>query len=402
MKISHKELARLRKALITATGTLASQGKLAPRQANRFIDYVTDLTSLSTAGRVERFRNDQAWIEKIGVTSRVTFRVRNEGQDVGHRAGVNTGRIILQPERFITPFVLSDEFILENLEGGPIEDRIVRMMARQMGNDVETALVEADTLGHAAIESDVINSGSDTGYVVDRLLDGWNGWAKLARSGHVIDAQEEAIGVGLVGRMWRAMPIKFRRDRSSLRLIMSPDLYSIWQEKITTRETAMGDDAAQGRLFPNILGIRVAEANLWPFAPTVTEHVVLTGTTEAQLLHAPISDVVVIRDDLGDENDAPFEDTTDYVVDLDNGTIVRDGGGDIGSGDTVKITYKTNPTVVLTNMNNLITAIGLDIKILKDFEIFGDVHEWAIHTKIQPQIEEVDALVFAKNIKNAA
>jgi len=66
--IRNEEL--VQKALIT-TDALASQGKLNPAQADKFIDYVIDITGLKNNARVVRFRNEEMLIEKIGVGRRV-------------------------------------------------------------------------------------------------------------------------------------------------------------------------------------------------------------------------------------------------------------------------------------------------------------------------------------------
>lgn len=49
-------------------------------------------------------------------------------------------------------------------------------------------------------------------------------------------------------------------------------------------------------------------------------------------------------------------------------------------------------------MDNLITAIGRDIRIEKDRDIFARLNQWAITTKVDAQFEEVDAVVKAYNI----
>ena len=62
--MTNKEL--VNKAII-ATDQLAAAGKLNPKQADKFIDLVIDVTGLSGNVRVARFRNEQLDIDKINV-----------------------------------------------------------------------------------------------------------------------------------------------------------------------------------------------------------------------------------------------------------------------------------------------------------------------------------------------
>ena len=67
-------------------------------------------------------------------------------------------------------------------------------------------------------------------------------------------------------------------------------------------------------------------------------------------------------------------------------------------GDTVKVTFKSQGQVILSEFRNLILGIGRDITIKRDEDIFADVAQYAIHTKVAVQIEETDAAVLAINV----
>ena len=55
MSMSNQEL--IQKATVT-TAALANAGKLNPRQANRFIDYVVDESTMRNMVRIARFTNE--------------------------------------------------------------------------------------------------------------------------------------------------------------------------------------------------------------------------------------------------------------------------------------------------------------------------------------------------------
>ena len=392
-QISNEEL--VRKAVVT-TDALAASGKLNPAQSDKFIDYVIDETVLKNNARVIKFRNEQLDIDKIGIGTRVAF-PKAEAQDPGLRRGVNTSKVTLEPKEIIVPFEIGDLFREVNIEGEKVEDHIIKLMATQLANDLEELYVTGDKLGHAILEGDYKDGGSTSLYVKDKYLALVNGWVKLAQGGHVVDAAGANIGLSIFGRMIRAMPTKFRRNKSTLRWYLSPDLMQLYREKLTTRATALGDSVAGGADH-GPYGIKAVEVPLWDFTPRHVAHLTLNGTTPTATGFAPISNVVVTTETLDGAPEAAYVETTDYVVDYANGTVARNGAGAIGDGDTVKVTFDANPQIILTHQNNFIVGIGRDVRIEKDRDIYKGVNQYAITSKVDAQFEELDALVYCKNI----
>ena len=91
--------------------------------------------------------------------------------------------------------------------------------------------------------------------------------------------------------------------------------------------------------------------------------------------------------------------TTDYTINTTTGVITRVGGGAIGDGDVVKVTYRTAGRQIFTNPNNIIVGIGMDMTIGKDYNIYKRMNEYAIHIQTDIIFEESSAVVLAKNIK---
>jgi hypothetical protein len=392
-EITNEEL--VQKAVITADA-LASSGKLNPAQSDKFIDYIVDETSLKDNARIVRFRNESLDIDKIGIGTRLAV-PKSEARDPGIRRGVSTSKITLTPSEIMVPFEIGDTFREINIEGDDVEQHIIQMMASQTANDIEELYINGDKLGPAQLESDLVDGGSTTQYVKDTYLALQNGWQYLANSGHIVDAVGANIGLSIFSKALRAMPTKFRRDKSKLRWHMSPDLEQIYNEKLSTRATALGDKAAGGGTV-GPFGVAINPVPLWDFLPLIVEHVQLNGTTAVALVNGPVQSVVVTSNSLGSTPTTPYIDTTDYVVDETAGTIARTGGGAIGDGDTVKVTYKSNPQLMLTHMNNFVVGIGRDIRIEKDRDIYKGVNQYAITAKVAVEIEEVDALVKVRNI----
>ena len=374
MSISNEEL--VEKAVIT-TNELAAAGKLNPKQADRFIDYVVDESMLKNNARVVKFRNETMDIDKLGIGKRAAL-PKAEAADPGLRRSVNTSKVSLQPKTIMVPFEISDEFREINLEGESVEEHIIQMMAKQLANDLEELYIKGDVLGHAAIEADLKDGGSPTQYIKDSYLALQDGWSRLADGANIYDAAGEAVGLHTFGGMLRSMPTKFRRDPSRLRFFMSPDAHQLYMEKLASRATAMGDAAAAGaghRPF----GVPIVPVPLMEFLPQVVEHVQLNGTTQVQLAYGPVSSVSVLPSTLDQTATTAYVDTTDYVVDAASGLINRTGGGAIGDGDTVKVTYSANPQILLTHQMNFIVGIGRDIRIEKDRDVFKGVNQYATY-----------------------
>lgn len=392
--VSNEEL--VQKAVI-ATDALASSGKLNPAQADKFIDYVIDVTGLKNNARVVRFRNEDLNIDKIGVGKRVAMDAA-EIVAPSARRGVTTSKVTLTPKEIIVPFEIGDSFREINLEGEGVEDHIVKMMATQLANDLETLYVEGDTLGRAALEGDIVDGGSSSLFIKDSYLALGDGWLKLSRSGNVVDLAGANVGAHAFSQMLNALPAKFKRNRASLRFMTSIDLEQNYREKVSTRATAAGDAALNATAPLTPFGVPLMPFPLFPYKPRVVEHKVLVdASTAAALLHAPVLNVVVSLSTLGSTPAAALIEDTDYTVDYAAGTVTKKGGGAISDGQTVKVTYDANPQVVLTHQDNMIIGIGRDIRIEKDRDIFKRVNQYAITLKVAVTFEEATAIVLGKN-----
>lgn len=400
MTVTNEDL--VQKALVT-TDALAASGKLNPAQADKFIDYVFDLTGLRNNARTLKFRNEDLVIDKIGVGRRAAMPA-TEAVSPSTRRGVSTSKVTLRPAEIIVPFEIGDSFREINLEGDNVEEHIIKMMATQLGNDLEMLYIEGDTLGRADLESNLLEGGDSVKYVKDSYLAMFNGWLRLADGGssHVVDAAGQNIGSNLFSRALNAMPAKFKRNRADLRFMTSLDLEQNYREKVSTRATNMGDAALQGSQNLTPFGTPLVPFNLYPFRYREVEHVVLVdSSTPASLRRAPVANVTVHLATLGQTPTAKFAETTDYTVDYANGTITKVGAG-IDDGATVKVTYDANPTLLLTHYSNLIVGIGRDIRIEKDRDIYRRMNQYAITCKVAVEVEETDAIVKVVNIGTGA
>lgn len=393
MGITNEQL--VEKAIVT-TDAIASAGKLNTEQFLQFLDYVVDETALKNNARVVTFDAESLEISKIGIGTRAAV-PKSEAKDPGVRRGVSTSKVTLTPKEIMVPIEVSDTFVDVNLVGASVEDTIMRIFATQLGNDLEELYISGNTDGHARLENSIYEGGSSSLYVSDSFLALQDGWQELGESGNIVDAAGANIGLSIFSEALKALPTKYRRNKSRLRWFMSPDLAQNYMEKLSTRSDVVGSNAVSGNgVAP--FGIPIVEVPLWDFQPITTEHIVLNGTTATSLACAPVSNVVVTVSTLGSSPASPYALTTDYVLDATAGTVTRNGGGSIGDGDTVKVTYTANPQILLTDWMNFIIGIGKSVRLEKDRDIFASVNQYAMTVKVAIEYENLEALVKVKNL----
>lgn len=190
----------LEKVIQTTNIGSGGGGILNAQQTNRFIDYMWDNTVLGGLVRTIRMTAPIQDIDKIGVGKRL-LRVATEATDDGVNAGATFTKISLTTTKFRLDWELSTESLEDNLEGDALEDHIARLMATQVGNDMEDMAINGQT--------------ALTG---DPLLKGFNGWQKLAETnGHVIDNAGGTLDRGVFNKALKNMPRVYMQQRPQLR-----------------------------------------------------------------------------------------------------------------------------------------------------------------------------------------
>lgn len=398
-KMSNEEI--LQKAAIT-TAEIAAAGRLNDAQADRFIDFVIDVTGLSGRTRVVRFRNDKMDIDKIGVGKRVAV-AKKEAVDPGVRRKINTSKVTLQPEEIMVPWEISDEFVSENLEGEEVEDTIMRLMATQFGNDLEELYIQGDKLGMLRFESDLVDGGSPTEVIVDTYLKLQDGWLKRAGESHIVDNDGKNIQHQVFSDMIVEMPSKFKRNKRNLRFFASDTTEQLFRNNLAARATGLGDQAATSEMNLRPFGIELVPLALLPQTPLVTEHLTVTvAGSPFALKHKNIvagSELVTLQDidNTPKVPRAPFVEGVDYSLDYAAGTITLLGGA-ISDPSDIKITYQSESQLFLTEFRNLILGMGRDIRMERDRNIFASVSEFALTARVAVEIEETDAVVLGINV----
>ena len=118
-------------------------GILAPEQARRFIDYVWDATVLAKDGRRVTMRANTMEIEKVNVGERV-IRAAAQGSPNYTNAGATFSKVELTTKKIRLDWEVSTESLEDNIEGGALEDHLVRLMTNAFANDIEDLAINGD------------------------------------------------------------------------------------------------------------------------------------------------------------------------------------------------------------------------------------------------------------------
>lgn len=382
---------------------LAAAGKLNPKQADRFIDFVFDESILPSFARIEKFRNEQLDIDKIGVGQRVAV-AATEATDPGLRRGVTHSKVTLQPKEVMLPTELSDTYKEHNIEGESVVTSVLRIFARQLNNDLEELYIHGNTGGYLAPQSEMLDGGSASEYVEDTYLGLFDGFLTKAQGGNVYDAGGASLSAGLFRQMLSAMPNKFKRNRNLLKWLVPVELEELWRERVASRATSMGDMAlnSDGNLTP--YGIEMIPVPLMDLNPRQVETISLGAGATVSLDFAPIEagSVVVMEDAIVGGTFQPrtaYIEDTDYTIDYVNGTITNLDAG-IGAGESIRVTYRSKPQILLTVRDNMIIGFGRDITMETDRAIYRRMDQFATTVKVDVQFEELTALVLGTNISD--
>lgn len=328
----------LEKVINTTSVGAGGGGLLNADQANRFIDYMWDATTLANEGRVIRMRSNTVDLDKVSVGQRIT-RLATEAVDDSINTEATFTKISLTTKKLRLDWELSSESLEDNIEGAALEDHIARLMATQFGNDVEDLAINGDTTS------------------ADPLLKAFDGFRALvlnsASSSHVIDAAGASLGgtgtadgKAILSKAIKNMPRKYMQRRNDLRFYTGVNLQQDYINSLTNVYSGRGNppDIASSVIRGEVTGPNGAAGSTVPFAYGI-----------------PIKEVPLFTETLGASANYGY--------------------------------------VELTFPQNRIWGIKRDVQVHRNFSPKKDAIEYTVFVRTGVQIENLDALVHVKNVK---
>lgn len=333
---------------VVATDTIqganpVGTGGLTYAQADRFIDYMWDATVLGSLVTTRRMRAVEEEIDTIAVGARLV-RGATEAVDTGENVRPTFGKLSITTKKYRLDWELSSESLEDNIEGEALEDHIARLMATQMGNDLEDIAINGDT------------DSTEPGIGVD------DGWRKRAFAGaHVRDHGGAPLNREAFNTALKAMPRKYMAKRAGLKFFVGSN--AIQDYLFSLQQTA------EGFVSPESLaaaGINQAVRTQGP-----------AGFITGNAFGTPVQEVPLFLED------------RDGDYDTDSGT----------SGVQVPAGNVNHTDLWLTFPENLIWGIKRDITVYREFKPKKDTIEYTVYTRQGVQIENLDAFVVLKNVK---
>ena len=186
-------------------------GILLPEQARRFIDYVWDATVLAQDGRRVTMRANTMELEKVNVGERV-IRAAAQAQPTFSNAGATFSKVELTTKKIRLDWEVSTEALEDNIEGGALEDHLVRLMTNAFANDIEDL---------------AINGDGSTGDFLS-IMQGFVSKVKAAGSGaneSIVTVANNAWTTDVMQNIILAMPRKYRAIKSNLKFYAGTDAF---------------------------------------------------------------------------------------------------------------------------------------------------------------------------------
>jgi len=319
-------------------------GILNDEQANRFIDYMWDATSLGQTVRQIRMNAPVRDIDKMDLGQRIA-RHATEGVDDSVNASPTFSKIQLRTEKIRLDWELTKESLEDNIEGTDLEDHIARLMATQLGNDLEDLAINGD---------DSLTS-ADEGYALLKAFDGYH--KRAINGGLVADHSGATMDTTVFSKAYRAMPRKYKVRRGLLRFWASSGLVHDYYTFLDNE----GREAGAGNA-PYLAGQP-------GFTPEGNGGFTGLSPYGIPLWEVPLQSEEFIGDYGGPDPDPTAED---------------------------------HGYVELTHPDNRLWGVKREVEVYREFKPKKDAIEYTVYTRQGVQIDNLGAHVTVKNIKTAA
>jgi hypothetical protein len=320
----------------TQLGSEKGLGLLPPEQADRFITYVWDATVIGSETRKIRMRSDTVELDRMAVGERI-LRVATEAVDDHVNVAPAFSKISLTTSKLRLDWELSTEALEDGIEGDNLEDTVARLMAGQIGNDLEDLIINGDSRSP------------------DPLMRAFDGYRLNAtrNGGTQLDNGGETVSRGTFHRMLRNMDRRYMQKRNNLRFYAGSNIVA---DYLTHLYNAYSSDAQTNQQFLN--GNPAVE----PGGGYGQKYNLAFGV--------PVFEVPLFAENLNREG-------TD---------VAAEGQAQHGS-------------IELTFPQNRIFGIKREIKVFREFKPKKDTIEYTVFTRCGAAVENPDAFIVMNGVK---
>ena len=229
----------IQKADMTLQDIIDNGGYLTTAQADRFIEDLIDQPTIMNQARVIAMSSPKQEINRIGFGQRIMRKAPEDGEtlDASKRSKPTTKKIELSTVEVMAEIELPYKVIEDNIMRGNINaggdrptgafvDMILRLIAERAATDME--------------ELALLGDKDDA----DEYLALVDGWLKRTKS-HIVDHEGAEISKTMFKNGVKTLPSRFHRNLSSMRHFVSVAQNVEYSDKLSSRETALGDSKIQ-------------------------------------------------------------------------------------------------------------------------------------------------------------
>ncbi|UOX39939.1 major capsid protein [Vibrio phage V-YDF132] len=229
----------IQKADITLGDLIANGGYLNPEQGDKFIETLIEQPTILNQCRVVAMNSPKQEINRIGFGERIMRAAPEDGNYLpdGQRAKPTTGKITLDTKEVMAEVHLPYKVIEDNIMRGNINangkepnsgfvDMILRLISQRAATDLE----ELGLLGDKSS--------------ADSYLALCDGWMKRITS-NIVDHKGAEISKTMFKNGVKTLPAKYHRNLSAMRHFVSVAQNVEYADKLSSRETSLGDAKLQ-------------------------------------------------------------------------------------------------------------------------------------------------------------
>lgn len=218
----------IKKADLLAADLKSQGGTLSPEKQKRFLRKIVEAPTMLNLIRTETMTSDTLVLNKIGLGQQFLHpAVPNTRLIESKRSKPTASKVEFQSSEVMGEILIPYESLEDNIEGDDFIQTVLDLAAQRAAIDLERLLIQGDTA-----------SGDEFLALQDGIL-------KLVTS-NVVDANASILSAPLCSAILLALPNRYRRERASLRWIVSPDDQERLIAKISARQTILGDGMLTG------------------------------------------------------------------------------------------------------------------------------------------------------------
>lgn len=242
-----------KKADLALSDLATNGGLLNTEQANTFIRNVIDQPTIINELRTVAMSSPSREMPKIGIGSRMLKAARqdaNRALTQAERTKPETGKITLNTSEVIAELRLPYETLEDNIERGNMEATLLALIAERAALDLEELILRGDTAS------------------ADNYLALQNGVLKRLTS-NIVNGAGLGITPDLFNNTVKALPQRFRRNKSSMRFYLPGDVEQDYRNDQAKRGTNLGDATLVGDAPLQLFGSRATPVALMPDAQAI-------------------------------------------------------------------------------------------------------------------------------------